>query len=185
MAFNVSEFRSQLKFDGARPNLFRVRFLNVADIRFDGRTEFFVNAAEIPSDSLGVIEVPYFGRRVKLPGDRTFQPWTVQIINDEDFAIRAALENWSNTMNDHRDNVRLRNKYLSDAEVIQMSKTGTELRTYKFRNIFPREVGAIPLNWGASDTIEEYPVTFEYDYWEVSNNVAPAGNNSRPLSVSL
>jgi hypothetical protein len=176
MPFNVNEFRSQLRFDGARPNMFLVRFLNVGDVRFDRRTEFFVNAAEIPSATLGVIELPYFGRRVPIPGDRSFQPWTVQVLNDEDFAIRASLENWSNSMNSLTGNIRLRRQYLSDAEVVQFSKYGTELRTYKFRNIFPADVSAIPLNWGSTDSVEEFTVTFRYDNWEVTNSLAPAGD---------
>lgn len=176
MAFNVNQFRSELKYDGARPNLFLVRFLNAGDIRFDARTEFFVNAAEIPPAQIGMIEVPYFGRRIKLPGDRTFPQWTVQIINDEDFAIRSALENWSNSMNDLRFNVRLRQSYLSDAEVTQFSKTGQKLRTYKFRNIFPTDVSGIALNWGSTDSIEEFTCTFQYDYWEVTDSRAPGGN---------
>ncbi len=185
MAFNVNEFRSQLKFDGARPNLFLVRFLNVGDVRFDARTEFFVNASEIPPAQLGVIEVPYFGRRIKVPGDRTFPPWTVQIINDEDFAIRSALENWSNSMNALKDNVRLKRQYLSDAEVVQFSKTGSELRTYKFRNIFPSDVSPISLSWGSTDQIQEFTTTFQYDYWEVSNARAPAGNAEGAVPSAL
>lgn len=181
MAFNVNEFRSQLRYDGARPNLFLVRFVNTGDVRFDGRTEFFVNATEIPPAQLGMIEVPYFGRRIKLPGDRQFPQWTVNIINDEDFAIRTALENWSNSMNDLQANVRLRRRYLSDAEVTQFSKTGQVLRTYKFVNIFPTDVSAISLNWGSTDQIEEFSTTFQYDYWQVSDARAPAGNAEGPV----
>lgn len=185
MAFNVSQFRSQLKYDGARPNMFLVRFLNAGDVRFDARTEFFVNASEIPPAQIGMIEIPYFGRRIKVPGDRVFPQWTVQIMNDEDFAIRGALENWSNQMNSLAGNVRLNNRYLSDAEVVQFSKTGQELRTYKFRNIFPTDVSPIALSWSSTDSIEEFTVSFQYDWWEVSNAVAPAGNAEAAISSPL
>ena len=182
MSFDVNEFRSQLKFDGARPNMFKVRFLNAGDVRFDSRTEFFVNAAEIPPEQIGIIEIPYFGRRIKIPGDRTFPQWTVQIMNDEDFAIRGALENWSNMMNDHSSNLRLNKHYLSDAEVIQMSKTGQEIRTYKFRNVFPSDVSPIALSWGTNDTIQEYTTTFQYDYWEVVQSATPTTGASAVAS---
>ena len=181
MAFNVNEFRSQLKFDGARPNLFLVRFVNTGDVRFDGRTEFFVNATEIPPAQIGMIEIPYFGRRIKIPGDRTFPQWSVNIINDEDFAIRTALENWSNSMNDLAANVRLRRRYLSDAEVTQFSKTGQPLRTYKFVNIFPTDISAIQLGWGQTDSIEEFSASFQYDYWQVSDARVPTGSGEPPV----
>ena len=53
----------------------------------------------------------------------------------------------------------------------QYSKTGVPIRTYEFVNIFPSEVGAIELSWDSVDAIEEFPVTFEYDYWRI---VAPS-----------
>ena len=92
MAFNINEMRSQLVYGGARQNLFQVQILNPANSSGDLKTPFMVQAAQIPASDLGVIPVFYFGRQMKLAGDRTFGEWTVNIVNDEDFLIRNAMD---------------------------------------------------------------------------------------------
>ena len=176
MAFNVNEIRSQLTLGGARASLFQVTFTNPANSVADIKVPFLVRSSQIPESSLGVIEVPYFGRKVKLAGDRTFGDWSVTVINDEDFLIRNAMEEWSNKINSLQTNLRSFGSaapllYKSTAEVTQFSKTGVPIRSYKFNGIFPTTVAAIDLNWGDTDTIEEFQVTFQYDWWEVSGGV--------------
>ena len=94
MAFNINEIKSQLVFGGARNSLFQVQITNPANGTGDLKVPFMVKAAQIPAATLGVIEVPYFGRKVRIAGDRTFAEWTVTVINDEDFLIRNAMEEW-------------------------------------------------------------------------------------------
>jgi len=176
MAFNVNEIRSQLTLGGARPSLFQVTIQNPANSVADIKVPFMVQASSIPESTLGQITVPYFGRQIKLAGDRTFGTWTVNIINDEDFLIRNAMEQWSNTINSHQGNLRGFGAsspllYKSQAQVIQYSKTGLPIRTYQFNGIFPLSIGAIDLNWGTTDTIQNFSVTFAYDWWEISGGV--------------
>jgi hypothetical protein len=176
MAFNVNEIRSQLTLGGARGSLFQVTFTNPANSVADIKVPFMVRAAELPESNLGTIEVPYFGRKVKLAGDRTFGSWQVTVINDEDFLIRNAVEEWSQRINSNQTNLRSFGSaspllYKSTAEVTQFSKTGLPIRTYKFNGIFPQSVSPISLNWGDTDSIEEFQITFEYDWWEVSGGV--------------
>lgn len=176
MAFNVNEIRSQLTLGGARGSLFQVTLTNPANGAGDVKLPFMVRATSIPESTLGVIEVPYFGRKVKLAGDRTFGTWQVQIINDEDFLVRNAMEQWSNQINTMQGNVRAFGAaspllYKSDATVVQYSKTGLPIREYSFRGIFPTEISTIDLDWNATDTIEEFSVTFAYDWWEVSGGI--------------
>ncbi len=173
MAFNVNEIRSQLNFGGARNSLFQVTIQNPGNGVADIKVPFLVRAAQIPAATLGVIEVPYFGRKVRLAGDRTFAEWTVTVINDEDFAIRNAMEEWSNKIQTFQTNIRdfasaSPLNYKANAQVTQFSKTGEALRTYTFNGIFPVEVSPIELDWNATDTIEEFTVSFVYDWWEVS-----------------
>ena len=135
-----------------------------------------VRTAQIPSSDLGIIEVPYFGRKIKLAGDRTFADWTVTVINDEDFLIRNALEQWSNQINSLQGNLRTfggaaPSFYKANATVTQFSKTGVPIRTYKFNGIFPQTISTIDVDWNATDSIEEFTVTFQYDYWEVSGGI--------------
>lgn len=168
MAFNINEMRSQLVYGGARQNLFQVRINNPANSSGDLKTPFMVQAAQIPESQLGVIPVFYFGRQMKLAGDRTFGDWTVTVINDEDFLIRNAMEEWSNRINRLERNVRDINRYKSNATVIQYAKDGTAIREYRFDGIFPSVIAPIELDWANTDQIESFQVTFTYDYWTVS-----------------
>ena len=168
MAFNINEFKSQLVGGGARPTPFQVQITNpilpIADIKLP----FMVKAAALPGSTLGSYVVPYFGRQIKYAGDRVFEDWPVTVINDEDFAIRNALEVWSNAINSHDSNTRaLPQKYKSNGIVTQYSKNGRILRTYVFEGLYPVAIDSIPLAWEATDTIEEFGVTLQYDLWRV------------------
>jgi hypothetical protein len=168
MAFNINEMKSQLAFGGARQNLFQVRLTNPGNGTADLKAPFMIQAASLPASNLGTIQVPYFGRFIKLAGDRVYDPWAVTVINDEDFLIRNAMEEWSNRINRFQGNVRELLQYKSDAEVTQYSKDGRALRTYKFVGVWPSIVSAIDLGWDQNDAIELFPVEFQYDYWYVS-----------------
>jgi hypothetical protein len=170
--FSVSEFKSNLTNGGARSTLFQVQLTapqglpGSLDLR---KAPFLIKAAQLPASNLGLISVPFFGRAVKMAGDRTFDPWTVTIINDEDFAVRASLESWSNSINSMRGNVRSTSSanltYKANASVTQYSKTGEILRVYKFEGLYPANISAIDLAWANENQIEEFQVQFEYDNW--------------------
>lgn len=168
MAFNINEFKSQLVGGGARPTLFQVQITNPILPIADFKVPFMVKTAGLPASNLGSYTVPYFGRQVKYAGDRTFEDWTVTVINDEDFAIRNAMEAWSNAINTHDSNSRaLPQTYKSNAVITQYSKDGRALRTYVFEGLYPITIDAIPVGWEAVDSIEEFTVTFQYDLWRV------------------
>lgn len=171
MAFNINEMRSQLTYGGARQNLFQVQINNPANSAGDAKTRFMCQAAQLPGSDLGVIPVFYFGRQMKLAGDRTFAEWTVTIINDEDFLIRNAMEEWSNAINRLQRNVREINRYKSQAQVTQFAKDGSKLRTYEFNGIFPSNISPIEMDWSTTDQIELFQVTFQYDYWTIGDSV--------------
>lgn len=171
MAFNINEFKSQLVGGGARPSLFQVQITNPIDGIADFKVPFMVKAAALPESTLGSYVVPYFGRQVKYAGDRIFADWPVAIINDEDFAIRNAMESWSNAINSHDSNTRaLPQDYKSNAIITQFSKDGSALRTYVFEGLYPVAIDSIPMSWEASDVIEEFGVTFQYDMWRVEGS---------------
>ena len=175
MAFNVAEFRANMIGDGARPNLFSVSlvFPTVAQngVAAGQKTTFMAKTAQLPGSTVGTVPLYYFGRELKFAGNRTFTQWTLQIINDEDFTIRNALESWMNSINSHATNVRDAaasnpSGYSVDAIVTQYGKKGDVLKTYKFVGLFPIDVAPIDLDWGSNDSIEEYSVTFDYQWWE-------------------
>lgn len=174
MPFNISTFKSSgLVYGGARPSLFRV-ILSTPDslgISSASRSKFtFVcKTAELPESSIGVIEVPYFGRRIKVAGERAFADWSVTVMNDEDFAVRSLFEKWSNAINRLVSNVRdpsiATENYKVDLDIEQFSKDGNIIRSYQLIGAFPVAVGPIGLNWESANAIEEFSVNFAYDYW--------------------
>ena len=184
MAFTIDTFRTTaLSAGGARANLFDVTIAGVAATTHlaTGVAEFkfACKAAAIPAMAVGVVEVPYFGRVVKVPGNKTFDNWSVTIINDEGFLVRNGFEKWVASMGTHKGNVqsaastKLASGLYGNAEVVHYGKSGTasKLATYNFVNIFPVSVSEIALGWDANDAIEEYTVEFAYDYWTHTGQV--------------
>lgn len=180
MAFNVNEFAGALKAGGARNSLFQVNITNPVNGVADIQVPFLCKGAQIPASTLGTVEVPYFGRTIKIAGNRTYAEWSPTIINDEDFAIRNAMEQWMNSINSFQGNLRqlggsAPSLYKAGAQVTQFSQTGEVLRVYDFVGLYPSEVGTIDLAWD-TEGIEEYTITFQYDYWQVSGgNTGNAG----------
>lgn len=176
MPFRVQDFRASMEFDGARPNLFEV-FLTFPTLVNEGaaaqtKLTFMARAAQLPGSTINPIVQPYFGREVKFAGNRTFQDWTVTVINDEDFRIRDSFEKWMSGINSHVGNLRDPafikgdDGYQQDGYVTQYGKTGDILKEYKFVGMFPIDISPIDLDWASNDTIEEYAVTFSYQWWE-------------------
>jgi hypothetical protein len=175
MAFNVAEFRSNMIGDGARPNLFQVTltFPTVAanGVAASQKTSFMAKTAQLPGSTVNSFPIYYFGRELKFAGNRSFADWTLQIINDEDFVIRDSMESWMNAINSHASNVRNGAAvnplgYTVDATVTQYGKAGEALKSYKFVGLFPVDLAPIDLDWSSNDSIEEYGVTFAYQWWE-------------------
>lgn len=181
MAFSITDIRAHLKFGGARPTLFQVYLTfppSVTNGSDAGReASFMIEATAIPGSTIRPIEVPYFGRKIKVAGDRTFDPWSVSVINDEDFKVRQGLELWHNKINSLQGNLNTTgsaapNNYKRTAEVIQYSKTGEEIRRYKFFGLFPTEISPIDLAWNRVDEIETFQVQFAYDWYEVVGEIS-------------
>ena len=183
--FSVDNFTSALKTSGARSNLFEVEIEYPIEIAVDTSAngpkefgKFMIKAAEIPASNLGNIPVPFRGRVLPIAGDRTFDPWTVTIINDTNFKIRDAMEQWSNSINDLQTSQGIIDPadYQTNAKVKQLSRKGGNdpgkidvLREYRFEGIYPNVVSSIPLDYGATDQIEEFQVTFNYLFYSVTD----------------
>ena len=178
---SITEFRSRMTGGGARSNLFEVEItfpdgIGISESLVSDKVPFLVKAAEIPAANLGNIPVPYRGRVLPIAGDRTFDPWTVTIINDTNFTIRDAMEKWSNSINDIQTAQGAVNpeQYQTIATVSQLDRRGFSetddipvLRQYIFSGIYPNVVSSIPIDYGATDQIEEFQVTFNYLFYEI------------------
>lgn len=176
MAFNINEMRAQLTGGGARPSQFQVQITNPVNNSGDLKTPFMVQASSLPASTMGSVPVPYFGRTINVAGDRTFAEWNVTVINDEDFLIRNALEEWSQNINFHQQNTNgfgtsNPSAYKSQATVTQFGKNGQILRTYRFAGLWPLNIAEIGVDWSATDDIERFDVTFQYDWWTVTGGV--------------
>ena len=180
MAFNVPTFRSKLIADGARQNLFEITLPFPAVSGAASQTQylaFMCKAASLPPEEIGVVPVPYFGRQIKVPGNRTFPEWSMTVINDEGFLLRNAFEKWSNALDGHVGNLRNPaaligpNGYAVDITINQYGKTGNQIMQYVLRNAWPSAVSPQDLAWDANDQIQEFQVTIQYDYWENVNTV--------------
>jgi hypothetical protein len=174
MTFNINDFKAKLKYGGARPSLFQVKITNPATSAANDITPFMVKAAQLPDSTVGVIDINYFGRTVKEAGSRIYQNWNVTVINDEDFKVRKALEEWSRRMNTYVGNLRefgsaSSTNYKGTADVVQYGKTGNVLREYQMVGLFPISVGAIEVNWDDANQIETFQVEFAIDYWTVKD----------------
>jgi len=166
---NVNTFKAKLTGGGARPNLFRV-IVNFPQYA-DGDTEltsFMCKAASLPASTVAKMVVPYRGREIPLPGDRTFEPWTIRIINDTNFAVRDPMVEWMNGYNDLASNTAKADpsQWYADLVVEQLDKNENVVKTYKIRDAFPTTVGNIELSNDTTNTIEEFDVIFDYLYWE-------------------
>ena len=192
----LEDFKARLKGGGARPNLFEcvIKFPELLDAKLSNDeqnsikedTRFMIKAANLPASNVNVIDVPFRGRNLKVAGDRTFDVWTITVINDTDFRIRTSFERWMNLINKHDDNSGLTtpSDYQRDAFVYQLGRTakdnaGTKntntqpmpvLKGYRFYGVFPTNVSSIELSYDQADTIEEFTVDLQVQWWDALDN---------------
>ena len=183
----ITDFRAKLVGGGARPNLFE------ANITFPGsgvdganwsgtgnaqeEFRFFCKATSMPTQTIGSVDVPFRGRILKVAGDRTFEPWSVTVINDENFAVRKSFEAWTEKINAiaSGEGTVNPNEYMGSGTIKQLSRTNTVAgadsnhlvkHTYQMQEIWPSEIGSIDLSYDSSDAIEEFTVTFQVQFFE-------------------
>ena len=168
----ISDFKSKLTGGGARPNLFEVVLAFPDGLGIEGgvvdNARFLVKAAALPASTIAPIDIPFRGRILKIAGDRTFETWTITVMNDSSFEIRSAFEKWMNFINKMDDGTGVTDPvaYQKDAIVHQLDRTGEILRSYKFWDIFPTNISTIDLSYETTDTIEEFTVELQVHWWE-------------------
>ncbi len=177
---NISDFKAQLFGGGARANQFRVELAFpsyvAAGVLVGQQAQFLCKGAQLPASTVENIPLNYRGRVVNVAGERTFTPWTVTILNDTNFAIRNAMESWSNgVQNLNSTNGRTNPRdYQVDLTVHQLDRSGSIVKTYRFVDAYPITIGAIELSFDTTNAVEEYTVEFQYNYW-TSNTATGAG----------
>ena len=177
----ISDFKSKLKGGGARPNLFEVEltFPSIVGVQDENEvienSRFLVKAANLPASTVANIDIPFRGRILKIAGDRTFETWTITVINDTSFSIRSAFEKWMNTINKLNDGTGETDPalYQVDAKVHQLDREGRTLRKYVFKDVFPTNISAIDLSYETTDTIQEFTVEMQAHFYEAFKGNAP------------
>ena len=181
----ITDFKSKMAGGGARPNLFEVELVFPDPIAIENdvkeKSRFLVKAAQLPASNITPIDVNFRGRILKIAGDRTFDTWTVTVINDVDFSIRSAMEKWMNFINKMEDATGAQDPaaYQPDAYVHQLDRDGSTLRTYKFHDVFPTNISAVDLSYETVDSVEEFTVEFQVQWWEAIKGIgANAGGEA-------
>ena len=184
---NLTSFKGKIGY-GVRPNLFMVQVTDLEDNLTesdkvkgtDADFTFLCRSAGIPASTLGTVEVPFRGRVIKLPGDRTFESWTITVMADEDMSVRGYFEKWMEKLNKHENGAGYTADFASTLKVSQLAR-GTSasdalkdphsvVRSYDFYNAFPTNIAQIDLSYDNNNTIAEYTVEFQYDWWEANKS---------------
>jgi len=174
---NLSQFKNQF-LGGARPNLFEAEIYFPTGVTSASlaslKSKFLIKGAQLPGSIIAPIEVPYRGRKLKVAGDRTFEPWTITVINDVNMEIRNAFESWMNLINRHTSNTAALTQlgYYSDMHIKQLSRdSATPTKKYTFVGAFPTNISTIEVNYETNDAVEEFTVELNYQYWTSNSTV--------------
>ena len=187
---NINDFKSQLIGGGARANQFRVylhfpTYVTIGALE-GARAQFLCKAASLPASTIANVETNYRGRVVNFAGERTFQPWTVTIINDVTFGLRNAFETWQSGIQRYAATEGKTNPadYQVELEVAQLDRNGATLKTYKFTDAYPLTIGQIALDFDIANQIETFDVEFQYNYF-TSNTGTDTDGSSFGVNVSV
>ena len=181
---NINTFKNNLKQGGVRPNLFRVNG-PIGPEGTDNSASFLIRSAALPASNMSTILVPFRGRQLKLPGNRTFDDWTITVISDSEFNLRTKFERWMEAINSTIGNVAEQAHDLSQGSFLagglfptwsvdQLDRQNNPIKTYSFFHCFPTAIGDMALDSDASDTLSEFTVTLSYSYFLASD--APDAN---------
>lgn len=169
MAEKLETFISNWK-NPAKTNMYKLVFqgengaptneLQGIDIRAKG--------AQLPTSEIGIMEIPYKGRKVRIPAERSFTEWTVTVMETNDMRIRKALEKWISVM-DAEDEIKRNTAALCTIDVILLKGDNqTPSITYKLFGAFPSSLASVDLSFDEQTAPLEYSVTFQYGYHKVS-----------------
>ena len=194
---NVDQLKTVLK-GGVRTNLFKVNFAIPAGVDTFGLDSNIIGvltkAAQIPQATLGSIEVPFRGTRYKMPGDRTFEPWTMTVLNDPEMRIRSMFESWSNAFKGFVSNVASADpsEFYSSVDIFQLNQSGNPIPSaggeansaWTLKGCWPSDISAIDLSYDDENTLSQFTVTWQYQYWTHPIAGMRAGDDVNNLGTS-
>ena len=186
---NLSGFTQALQGGGARANQFSVTMGGAGASGLTGNFHFLCRSAQVPALTIGEVAVPYRGRTIYLAGDRTYDAWTVTIMNDRNYSVRSFLENWMDDMGDiggtTRANTLSASEYYGNATVSQLDRNNSAIRSYKLEGVWPTTIDAIDLSYDANDAIEEFGATFRFNWMTIGGAGTGGSSGGRRVSLNL
>ena len=187
---NIDKFASNFIGGGIRPHLFQVSGSIGGKSGVEETQMFHIKSASLPASTLGKIEVPYRGRKIPIPGDRTFEAWTIGVLCRGDLMLRDEFERWSNDINEHQANLSggygeksappdhqphgnksagkgfgANKNVFRDWNVTQLDRGGNALKEYTFYGCWPSSISAIEVKSDEADSVAEFTVELSYSYW--------------------
>ena len=198
----ILEFQKAIR-GGVRPNLFSVSHAwptsntdlsepTIAGVAAskNSAVTYMCKSAALPATNVGTVELPFRGRVIKVPGDRSYETWTGTFYMDDAFALRSAYEKWielTNGVDKNTASADIVDTWV-DIKVTQLDKFGgdtsdklRELRVYRLVQAWPVSVSQISLAYDNNDSYEEFDVEFAYQY---HTSVGPGGNDTVDISGS-
>jgi hypothetical protein len=179
---NITNFLGSVSERGIqRPNLFTVAG-DIGDTALGETDSFFIRAASLPSMEIGEIVLPYKGRQLKVPGDRTFGDWDITIISDENMDLYDAFQSWhekmgASTVSNLGDSTSAGRAFVGDAgyknwKVATLDRNGEQTNQYEIVGCWPKSVGAIEVGADTNDALAEFTVTLTYQYFTNTTDTA-------------
>ena len=176
----VSGFQQAVK-GGVRPNLFQVNHEFPDAMATEEDVAFLCKSASLPASTIGTVELPFRGRVIKVPGDRTFESWTATFYNEDTWKLRGAYESWiglTNAVNANSATSSI-SEASKDITILQLDKFKSTdskpetIREYKLVGAFPVSVSQISVAFDNNDSYEEFDVEFAYQYFTSTKGLNP------------
>lgn len=174
----LADFKARLRGGGSRNSLFRVTINFPSIVGGNGEeASFLIKAASMPASSVAAFDVNYRGQPLKIAGKRTFEDWSVTVLNDTNMSLRNSFEKWMQLIHGHGANTsafigNAALTYMSNLKVEHLDRNNRVTKVYDFIDAFPTSVASIDLSYDGGDNVEEFGVTFSYQYWvSATNNI--------------
>lgn len=168
MAEQLSNFIAGFK-NPAKTNMYKLIFRQGGDgsAIIPSGLEIRAKGAQLPTSDIGVMEIPYKGRKIKIPAERSFAEWTVTIMETAEMGVRKSLEKWMSVM-DAEDQVKRNTASLCNIEVVLLKPDNESPSiTYELFGAFPSSIASVDLSFDEQTAPLEYSVTFQYSYHKV------------------
>lgn len=209
MAFNISEFNSQMNKRGlAKNNMFLVTItvpntLNFLNSELPSRDlQFLCKSSSLPSLDISTVDVRMqgWGKIEKRPSDFQNNNLNLIFMVDSEFSTLRYFHRWMQGIVNYNDlngeqsedpqgklpyEFEYKKNYVATIQIDVYSENLSELKyTYKFAGAYPVSLGQIEMSWENTAEIMTLGVSFAYDSTDV-DAMSPTQFSNRPSFPTL